>query len=67
MNLEASGYDDSFIIGGSSDNAITDNEGPEIDLFMNDENFISGGITDENPILLAKFLMNQVLILWVVE
>lgn len=55
LNLEASGYDDSFIIGGSSDNAITDNEGPEIDLFMNDENFISGGITDENPILLAKF------------
>ncbi|HQB21243.1 MAG TPA: type IX secretion system sortase PorU, partial [Bacteroidales bacterium] len=55
LNLEASGYDDSFIIGGSSNRAITDTEGPEIELFMNDENFISGGITDENPILLAKF------------
>jgi len=55
FNLEANGYDDSFIIGGSSNNAIFDNEGPEIELFMNDDNFISGGITDENPVLYAKF------------
>lgn len=54
ISLEANGYDESFIIGGSSNNPVTDNEGPIIDLFMNDEQFVIGGITDENPILLAK-------------
>lgn len=28
-------------------------EGPEIDLYMNNRNFVSGGITDENPKILA--------------
>jgi hypothetical protein len=41
-------------IGGVNENAPEDNEGPEIMLFMNDENFISGGITNESPTLLAK-------------
>ncbi len=53
-DTEAHGYDESFIIGGSSDNPVNDNEGPVIDLFMNDEQFVPGGITDENPLLLAK-------------
>jgi len=41
-------------IGGFNENAPEDNEGPTIALFMNDENFISGGITNEAPTLLAK-------------
>jgi len=41
-------------IGGLNENAPEDNEGPTISLFMNDENFISGGITNEAPTLLAK-------------
>ena len=41
-------------IGGLNENAPEDNEGPTIALFMNDENFISGGITNEEPTLLAK-------------
>jgi hypothetical protein len=41
-------------IGGLNENAPEDNEGPTIALFMNDENFISGGITNEAPTLLAK-------------
>lgn len=41
-------------IGGLNENAPEDNEGPTITLFMNDENFISGGITNEAPTLLAK-------------
>jgi len=50
---DANGYYDNFIIGGSEDDIETDDKGPEIQLFMNDSSFVSGGITDENPILLA--------------
>jgi hypothetical protein len=41
-------------IGGINENAPEDNIGPVINLFMNDENFVSGGITNESPNLLAK-------------
>jgi hypothetical protein len=41
-------------IGGLNENAPEDNIGPEIQLFMNDENFVSGGITNSSPSLLAK-------------
>jgi len=41
-------------IGGLNENAPEDNIGPLISLFMNDENFVSGGITNESPTLLAK-------------
>lgn len=52
--IDAGGYDTSFVIGGIDPNGISDNIGPEITLFMNDENFVSGGQTDFEPILLAK-------------
>lgn len=48
------GYDLSVLVGGINENAQDDNEGPEIELFMNDESFISGGITNENPNLIVK-------------
>ncbi|NRA94361.1 MAG: T9SS type A sorting domain-containing protein, partial [Psychroserpens sp.] len=41
-------------VGGINENAEEDNIGPLINLFMNDENFVSGGITNEQPTLLAK-------------
>ncbi len=41
-------------IGGLNENAAEDNIGPVIALYMNDENFVSGGITNESPTLLAK-------------
>jgi len=50
---DAKGYFKDFYIGGSSDNINTDKEGPSINIFMNDENFVSGGLTDENPKLFA--------------
>ncbi len=51
---EANGYDKSIIIGGHDENGINDTEGPNIELFMNDESFIDGGIVNESPLLLAK-------------
>ena len=53
-SVEASGYDKSITIGGTDKNGIVDTEGPEIELYMNDENFIDGGIVNENPLLIAK-------------
>ncbi len=50
---DAKGYFTDFIIGGSNNNAVADNIGPSIQLYMNDENFVSGGVTDENPKLFA--------------
>ncbi|WP_100612199.1 type IX secretion system sortase PorU [Confluentibacter lentus] len=41
-------------IGGLNENAEEDNIGPTITLYMNDENFVSGGITNESPTLLVK-------------
>lgn len=51
---DANGYHTNFYIGGTAENYAEDNIGPEIELFMNDENFVYGGMTDENPILLAN-------------
>ena len=50
---EAAGGDRSPIIGGLDTNAAADDQGPEIELYMNDESFVYGGMTDENPDLYA--------------
>lgn len=52
-SVDANGHYNNFIIGGTSSNFAEDNTGPDIQLYMNDEGFISGGITNENPVLLA--------------
>ncbi|MGB5420459.1 type IX secretion system sortase PorU [Algibacter sp.] len=41
-------------IGGLNEDAPEDNIGPVITLYMNDENFVTGGITNESPTLLVK-------------
>jgi len=51
--IDANGYNNLFDIGGSYSNADIDISGPEIRLFINDSQFVSGGITDQNPKLLA--------------
>ena len=51
---EAKGYYDNIIIGGSSDNAIVDDEGPEVNVYLNSEDFVFGGITSNGPTLLVK-------------
>ncbi len=47
------GYYENIIVGGFDENAKEDTEGPVIELFMNDTTFIAGGITNQNPNLLA--------------
>ncbi|MBN2745426.1 MAG: type IX secretion system sortase PorU [Bacteroidales bacterium] len=50
---DANGYYDSLIVGGTNSNVIADNLGPQINLYLNDTMFVDGGITDENPNVLA--------------
>jgi hypothetical protein len=50
---DANGYDMNVIVGGYNNEAGQDYEGPGIRLFMNDTMFVSGGITDQNPKLIA--------------
>ncbi|HEY0092286.1 MAG TPA: type IX secretion system sortase PorU, partial [Flavobacterium sp.] len=51
--LDKSGFDTTIKIGGLNENAVADNIGPKVKLYMNDQTFVSGGITNESPILLA--------------
>jgi hypothetical protein len=53
-NLDKSGYNTSIQIGGINEDAEEDNIGPEIQIFLNDESFVSGGITNESPNLIVK-------------
>lgn len=47
------GYNDLIKIGGINENAPQDNISPKVKLYMNDETFVSGGITNDSPFLLA--------------
>lgn len=51
--MDKTGYNTDIKIGGINLNAVEDNVGPTVKLYMNDQTFISGGITNENPIFLA--------------
>lgn len=48
-----SGYNTTIKIGGINENAPQDNISPKVKLYMNDETFVSGGITNGSPFLLA--------------
>ena len=50
---DANGYDENFIVGGYFNGSVVDDNGPTLRLFMNDTTFISGGVTDQNPKMLA--------------
>ena len=50
---DANGYSDELVVGGYNDQAMTDNNGPELDLYMNDRSFVDGGITNQSPFVLA--------------
>lgn len=51
---DGSGFFTGFIVGGSAGNAGNDNKGPEIKPFLNDDKFVNGGITNENPVLIVR-------------
>lgn len=50
---DAKGFDENLYIGGVSTTALNDNAGPQIKLYMNDENFIAGSMTNSAPSIFA--------------
>ena len=51
--LDANGSEYDFVIGGNADNITYDYDPAELNLYINTRNFKDGGVTDENPVLLA--------------
>ena len=51
---DANGYFTNFIVGGVGNNTGSDNTGPEIKTYLNDELFANGGLTNQQPILIVK-------------
>jgi len=52
--VDAHGCTEQFFVGGIGKENAADDQPPEMDLFMNDSFFVSGGITDPDPVLLVK-------------
>ena len=50
---DKTGYDSSINIGGVNLNAPSDNINPIVKLYMNDQTFVSGGITNSSPFIYA--------------
>ena len=51
---DANGVNNSFYVGGLGSGIITDNTGPTIKPYLNDDKFQNGGLTHENPVLFVK-------------
>ena len=51
--LDKTGYNLDIKVGGINTNAVADVTAPTIRLYMNDETFVNGGITNQSPFFLA--------------
>lgn len=52
--IDAIGLDTTLIIGGIDPNGLVDSIGPEVNAYLNDEQFVDGGISNETPVLYLK-------------
>ncbi|MCB0626112.1 MAG: type IX secretion system sortase PorU [Saprospiraceae bacterium] len=52
--IDGGGAFEGVIIGGTDANALADDQGPKVDVFMNSIDFVFGGLTSDNPTLLVK-------------
>ena len=52
-STDATGYTRDFVLGGINSDVVLYEDRPLISLYINDSNFVDGGMTDENPSLFA--------------
>lgn len=50
---DAHGKFSNIVVGGYNTDAEPDTEGPEMNIFIDDERFVDGSVTNENPTLIA--------------
>ncbi len=48
------GFDTNIVVGGINAAGLADNEGPEIEAFLNDKSFVDGGISGKTPLLIVE-------------
>lgn len=53
-STNAVGYTNDPLVGGTDPNAVEDVTGPTVELHLNDETFVPGGITNSTPVIYAK-------------
>ncbi|MCU0446659.1 MAG: type IX secretion system sortase PorU [Microscillaceae bacterium] len=52
--LDASGANNSILIGGSERNVPVDNTPPQLNVYLNNESFVSGNVIERDAVLWAK-------------
>ena len=52
--IDANGYTDSLIVGGSDTKTNLHFTAPHVKLFMNDTSFMDGDVVNQNPVMLAR-------------
>ncbi len=52
--IDANGYTDSIVVGGSDNKVNLNFTAPRVKLFMNDTSFIDGDLVNQNPVMLAR-------------
>ncbi len=57
-SMDATGFFTDFIVGGTNPDGVVDNEPPQIEVFMDNFNFVLGGTTSPDPILLVTLSDN---------
>ena len=53
QELDANGYYSGLTIGGTNPGGLADDTGPKVEVYMDSEDFVFGGITSEDPLLLV--------------
>ncbi|MFO7369993.1 MAG: type IX secretion system sortase PorU [Bacteroidales bacterium] len=53
QQIDASGYMNHCVIGGTDESVVSDESGPDISLYLDDEYFNNEGITNPNPVIYA--------------
>lgn len=54
QELDGQGNNMAFYVGGTDTSAANDTEGPQLNIFLNTPEFVSGGYTGDNPVLIAE-------------
>jgi hypothetical protein len=53
-STDANGSNRQIIVGGANTNAPIDDQGPQMEVYLNDDNFVNGGITNSDPFLIIE-------------
>ncbi|MDO9154908.1 MAG: type IX secretion system sortase PorU [Paludibacter sp.] len=51
---EAQGIFENFVIGGTGNTFVNETDGPQINMYLNSPNFVSGGKVNEKPLFVAN-------------